>query len=78
MPLREWGGGDEVILEGPDGVFGRVMMMVTGWYKLVVNFFLLHEFLEDFGAFVVKSLKEGWVEDRLGGAACVLSCMLQG
>ena len=50
---------DEVILEGPDGAFGRVTTMVTGWYELVVDFFLLHEFLEDFGAFIVKPLKDG-------------------
>ena len=28
---------DEVILEGPDGAFGRVTTMVNGWYKLIVN-----------------------------------------
>ena len=51
--------GDEVILEGSDGAFGYVATMVTGWYKLIVDCFLLHEVLEDFGAFVVKSLKDG-------------------
>ena len=52
--------GDEVILEGSDGAFGHVTTMVTaGWYKLIVDCFLLLEVLEDFGAFVVKSLKDG-------------------
>ena len=48
-----------MILEGSDGAFGRVMMIITGWYKLIVNYFLLHEVLEDFGAFAVKALKDG-------------------
>ena len=51
--------GDEVTLEGSDGAFGRVTTMVTRWYKLIVDCFLLHEVLEDFGAFVVKSLNDG-------------------
>ena len=52
--------GDEVILEGSDGAFGCVTTMVTGWYyKLIVDCFLLHKVLEDFGAFAVKSLKDG-------------------
>ena len=51
---------DKVILGGPDRAFGRVRMMVTGcWYELVVDFFLLREFLADFGALIVKPLKDG-------------------
>ena len=50
--------GDEVILEGSDGAFGRITTMVNGWCKLIGDCFLLHEVLEDFGAFVVRSLKD--------------------
>ena len=55
--------GDEVFLEGSDGFFGIVGVVVMRRYQLKVFVGFGHEFLEPGGAFIVKD-----VEGRLEAA----------
>ena len=50
---------DQMVLERLDGPFGSVGAMQVGWGELKGESFFLHEGLESFGAFIVKSLENG-------------------
>ena len=47
---------NEVVLESPDGSFGGLAAVDACWNKFELHAFLSHEFFEDGGAFIVKSL----------------------
>jgi hypothetical protein len=48
--------GDEMILKGTDRALRGITSVYMGWNQLIIDVLLVHEVLEDLGAFIVEAL----------------------
>lgn len=48
-----------MVFEGSDGSLGSIATVSVGWYKLVVDVFMAHPVLDEFGALIVEEVEAG-------------------